>query len=299
MRSPRDASRDRPLLALVFGDREPVFNIGAAVTSRHAGTPVYFRTAFVVDGPLGAHEYTYADLTELCARFQAFLSDSGMSKEARVLIRLPDSIEFPIAFFGTMRAGRVAVPTSTSLSASELALIAKDSGAEILVTTREDWAHLAPTVSEAPALRVVLLVGGGELSITTTGLLCIDFGEALGSSDANARAINTAPEDPAYLVYTSANTNLPARTLHTHRALIERQPARKNRFDFGGHVTIQHSGCIGFTDALETKLIDPLYRGHTVVVRRHARSEMSERRSSHADSPEACMPRPFARKDGH
>jgi acetyl-CoA synthetase len=78
----------------------------------------------------------------------------------------------------------------------------------------------------------------------------------------------TQSHDPAYLVYTSGTTGYPKGVLHAHRAMVGREPAAQYWFDFAedGHDRIVHSGKFNWTYVLGSGLMDPLYRGKTVIV---------------------------------
>ena len=94
------------------------FNIGVACTDAHLGTGVADRVAMVVeDDTLGTSAITYRDLTHRTSRFAQLLRDLGIEAGDRVLVRLPNSIDYPTAFLGAMKRGAIAVPTSTLLTA--------------------------------------------------------------------------------------------------------------------------------------------------------------------------------------
>src|SRR5581483_851927 len=60
--------------------------------------------------------YTYAELAERANRFANGLADLGVDIEQRVLIYLHDSIDFPAAFLGSIKAGAVPVAVNTLLT---------------------------------------------------------------------------------------------------------------------------------------------------------------------------------------
>jgi acyl-coenzyme A synthetase/AMP-(fatty) acid ligase len=244
------------------------FNIGVACTDAHLGSAIEARTAMIVeDDTLGTTTATYRELADASLRFAQLLRDLGVGLGTRVLIRLPNSLAYPTAFFGTMKRGAIAVPTSTLLTAEEVLYLAKDSGAEVLVTDKAMWADLRAQLNGLDQLRHVFLTGPGAVQ-DAAGLNVLDLGEALAGIAQWVPAEATRAEDPAYLVYTSGTTGYPKGVLHAHRAMIGREPAAQYWFDFAanGEDRIVHSGKFNWTYVLGSGLMDPLYRGKTVIV---------------------------------
>jgi len=229
-------------------------NIGVACTDAHIGTPVEARVAMIVeDDLLGTRSITYGELAERSSRFAQLLRNSGIGRGDRVLIRLPNSIDYPTAFFGALKRGAIAVPTSTLLTAEEVRYLLQDSGATALVIDAPAWQAMGDSLRAAGDVRVILA------------------GEAL-ERDLAAITTRAAPEatranDPAYLVYTSGTTGYPKGVLHAHRSLIGRSPASEYWFDFDvkNPDRIVHSGKFNWTYVLGSALMDPLYRGKTVI----------------------------------
>ncbi|HET6307629.1 MAG TPA: AMP-binding protein, partial [Rhodopila sp.] len=69
---------------------------------------------------------TYGELAVETARFAGALQRAGVGREQRVVLLLQDTIDFPIAFWGTMRAGAVPVPVNTLLTAETVGTILAD-----------------------------------------------------------------------------------------------------------------------------------------------------------------------------
>jgi long-chain acyl-CoA synthetase len=76
---------------------------------------------------------TYAQLSNQANRFAIALQRLGMQKGDRVAIALPNIPQFPIAFYGALRAGAVVVPTNPLYTEREMQHQLSDSGARILV----------------------------------------------------------------------------------------------------------------------------------------------------------------------
>ncbi len=243
------------------------FNIGVACTDAHLGSEVEDRVAMIVeDDALGAEEATYAELARRTSQFAQVLRKHSIAPGERVLIRLPNSLDYPTAFLGAMKAGCIAVPTSTLLTAEEVIYLAKDSGAAVLTLDHATWQALAPRAAELPALRLVLLSGEGRLIEGDVPVL--KLAPALKAVTSFSAPHATRADDPAYLIYTSGTTGYPKGVLHAHRALIGREPASQYWFHFDPNQVdrILHSGKFNWTYVLGSGLMDPLYRGKTVIV---------------------------------
>ena len=251
------------------------FNIAVACLDRHLGTAVAGRTAMIVeDERRGTSQATYAELAARTSRFAQLLRQLGIGAGERVLIRLPNSLDYPTAFLGAMKGGAISVPTSTLLTPEEVLYLAQDSQARAIVIDKPAWASFGPRLAESPALRFILLAGDGPVT-PLAGLEVLDLEAALAGIPAWDAPHATRPDDPAYLVYTSGTTGYPKGVLHGHRALLGRQPASEYWFDFappgrgdGAARTgdrILHSGKFNWTYVLGSAMMDPLYRGETVI----------------------------------
>ena len=243
------------------------FNIGVACTDAHLGLPAADHIAMIVeDDKLGTSQITFAQLAARTSRFAQLLRDLGVEAGERILIRLPNCLDYPTAFLGAMKRGAISVPTSTLLTAEEVVYLAQDSGASVLVTDKEAWATLKDKLQGAGHLRHVLLTGPGE-ALEVAGLHVQDLDTALSGIQKWEPPHPSKSTDPAYLVYTSGTTGYPKGVLHAHRAMIGRTPASTYWFDFAREGDrIMHSGKFNWTYVLGSGLMDPLYLGKTVIV---------------------------------
>jgi acetyl-CoA synthetase len=235
-------------------------NIGVACTDAHLGTSAQERVAMVVeDDALGTSSITYRELAERTSRFAELLRTMGVAAGDRVLIRLPNSIDYPTAFFGTLKRGAIAVPTSTLLTAEEVRYLLEDSEAVALVIDEPALEAMGAQLRGRGLLREVIIAGA-------------PLERALAATPPAHPAERTRPDDPAYLVYTSGTTGYPKGVLHGHRSLVGRMPAAHYWFDFpldaGAPAPVDrivHSGKFNWTYVLGSALMDPLFRGQTVI----------------------------------
>src|SRR6187200_804590 len=82
---------------------------------------------------LGEDELTYGALDEASARLATLLAARGMKRGDRVGVMLPNVPQFPIAYYGVLRAGGVVVPMNVLLKRREIAFYLEDSGAKLLL----------------------------------------------------------------------------------------------------------------------------------------------------------------------
>ncbi len=99
---------------------------------------------------------TYAALETATRQFAGALHAAGISRERRIVLLLHDTIDFPIAFWGALRAGVVPVPINTLLTPETVAHILKDCRADAVVISTPLLAALGVTI-EAAGIRHVIL----------------------------------------------------------------------------------------------------------------------------------------------
>ena len=104
----------------------------------------------------------YGELDKLSRDFGAWLQAKGLGKGARVAIMLPNVLQYPVALFGTLRAGCTVVNVNPLYTARELEHQLKDSGAEAIVIL-ENFAHTLAAVLARTPLKHVVVASLGDL----------------------------------------------------------------------------------------------------------------------------------------
>ncbi len=90
-------------------------------------------------------DLTFRELEEKSRYFAAYLQSLGLEKGARVAIMMPNVLQYPVALFGTLRAGYIVVNTNPLYTADEVTHQMNDSGSAVLVVL----ANFASTVEKA------------------------------------------------------------------------------------------------------------------------------------------------------
>src|SRR5262252_3506446 len=99
---------------------------------------------------------SYAELERLSRDFGAWLQAKGLAKGSRVAIMLPNCLQYPVAMFGTLRAGCTVVNVNPLYTARELEHQLRDSGAEVIVILENFGRTLEEVRAKVPVKHVVL-----------------------------------------------------------------------------------------------------------------------------------------------
>ena len=89
---------------------------------------------------------TYRQLSDLSARAADWLHEHGVEPGDRVGIMLPNIAQFPVLYFGVLRAGGTVVPMNPLLKAREIEHYLGDSGAKLVFSTSPEAAAGAAAV---------------------------------------------------------------------------------------------------------------------------------------------------------
>ena len=197
--------------------------------------------------------WSYARIDDAVRRAASGLKARGLQPGDRVVLRLGDTPRFPLLFFATIAAGGVATPTSSQLSADEARLILEDSAARFL------------------CVDAGLEISVDALGSSTPQIIDAAAMEALFIGAERAEFAATAPDDPAFLVYTSGATGRPKGVLHAHRAAWARRMMWRDWYDLRPDDVVMHAGAFNWTYTLGAGLMDPWACGATSIVRAGAK----------------------------
>jgi long-chain acyl-CoA synthetase len=115
---------------------------------------------------------SYAELDRQSARFAAWLSgELKLGKGDRVAIMMPNLLQYPVALFGTLRAGCTVVNVNPLYTARELEHQLRDSGAKVIVVLENFAATLAGVRHETPVETVVVTAIGDLLGFPKGALM--------------------------------------------------------------------------------------------------------------------------------
>ena len=181
-----------------------IASILAESAVRHAD-----RTAVV----LGELKLTYAQLWGHCLQYAAVLREKGVGPGDKVALLLPNTPHFPLAYFGTLALGAIAVPVHALLKAEEIEYVLRDSGAKALICAAPLLGEGAKGAELAgvPVLGVMDSPGGESADATLERIDTLAL-----SATPIASMVMTEADDTAVILYTSGTTGTPKGAEITH-----------------------------------------------------------------------------------
>jgi len=105
---------------------------------------------------------TYAALARRAAAFASWLQGTGVKPGDRVAIMLPNTLQYPVALFGALKAGAIVVNVNPLYTARELAHQLKDSGAQTIVVF-ENFAKTLETALPGTQVKNIVVTALGDL----------------------------------------------------------------------------------------------------------------------------------------
>ncbi|MEQ8921855.1 MAG: class I adenylate-forming enzyme family protein [Roseovarius sp.] len=216
------------------------FNLAAHVLRHADATPD--KVALAVLGLSGAERWSYAKLKAAVLGTGTGLLQSGLQPGDRVLMRLGNTVEFPIAYLGAIAVGLVPVPTSSQLTEREVASI---------IATTAPGAILRDPAIACPDTDIPVITPDALATMRALPPAAYDMGD---------------PDRIAYIIYTSGTSGTPRAVMHAHRAIWARQMMVDGWYGLRDTDRLCHAGAFNWTYTLGTGLMDPWTAGATALI---------------------------------
>ena len=183
---------------------------------------------------------TYSEIELLSRKFASYLqNDLQLQKGDRVAIMMPNILQYPIALFGVLRAGLIAVNVNPLYTPRELEHQLKDAGCKAIVIYANSAAVLEKILASTPVKTVILTEIGDMLKFPKNYIVnfviknvkkmipafnipnAVDFKECLakGAADKFKKA-DVKLDDTAFLQYTGGTTGVAKGAILTHKNIV-------------------------------------------------------------------------------
>lgn len=183
---------------------------------------------------------SYGEIDLYSKKFASYLQNELKLKQgSRVAIMMPNILQYPIALFGILRAGMVAVNVNPLYTARELEHQMKDSGAETIVIFANSAHVLEKVISRTPIKTVITTQIGDFLKFPKNYIVnfvikkvkkmvpdyelprALDFKSCVMSGDENAfKRAEVKLSDIAFLQYTGGTTGVAKGAILTHKNMV-------------------------------------------------------------------------------
>ncbi|WP_338549034.1 class I adenylate-forming enzyme family protein [Roseovarius phycicola] len=216
------------------------FNLAAHVLGR--ADELQDKVALAVLGLTGAERWSFARLKTAVLGTATGLRQSGLVPGDRVLMRLGNSIDFPISYLGCIAADLVPVVTSSQLTERETATIIETVAPKHILRS----VGVACPTTDIPETETDALRAMRDLPPTR-----FEMGD---------------PNRPAYIIFTSGTSGTPRAVVHAHRAIWARQMMFDGWYGLTEDDRLLHAGAFNWTYTLGTGLMDPWTIGATALI---------------------------------
>jgi len=156
---------------------------------------------------------SYAELCNAVARVGPMLEALGVERENRIALIMHDSIDFPILFWGAIRAGVVPVLLNTLLTSEQYRYMLDDSRAKVAFVSASVLPTVRHAAEEVPSLRQIVVVGDGPEALPS-------FQALLAAQRELAPPARTCADEVAYWLYSSGTTGMPKGVMHVHSSPV-------------------------------------------------------------------------------
>ncbi len=187
------------------------------------------------------HQLTYRQLNDLTDRLAAALADIGVKKGDRVAIFMPNSPQFPLAFYGILKAGAVATTISPLDAPAQIEHKLAYVGAETILLMSNFYEQFKALQPKTPVKRVIVthvkdymppllktlfpLLARVKADLKVHQVRLRDGDIWLQDllrryTSAQRPQIEVGPDDIAVLQFTGGTTGVPKAAVELHRILV-------------------------------------------------------------------------------
>ncbi|ACM21775.1 acyl-CoA synthetase, AMP-forming [Geotalea daltonii FRC-32] len=163
----------------------------------------------------------YFQINNNANQFAAHLMACGVSRGDRVVIFVENGLQYLISYYGTLKAGAVAVPLSTDMHPDRLKLLLNElqPGAIVTASRHENIFFDLSSGLEGSKLKA-LLIKEPSRDFCNVTFAVTPWEDIISNVIADNPAIPVHPDELASIVYTSGSTAIPKGVMLSHRNCV-------------------------------------------------------------------------------
>lgn len=177
-------------------------------------------------------DVTYGEVDARASSFAAALRANGVDREDRVLIVMPDGLDFAASLFGILRIGGVAVMLNPGLTTEAMTATIENSEPAAAVVHSSHRTHFHESAARVSRQPAALIVADDE-----------------PLPEASVETVATRPQDPAIWLFSGGTTGLPKTVVQPHQS-------------FANTANLYGKGTLGLTERDVTIAVPKLYFGY-------------------------------------
>lgn len=189
--------------------RQETYNAVADFVDRNIAEGHGGRNAFIDP----ERSMTYAELARGTHQMANALGRLDIRRETRIGILMLDTVDWPVVFWGAIRAGVIPVAFNTLLTAPQYDYMLRDSRAEVLFVSAQVLPAVEPILNALPDLKHVV-VSGGDAGIHQS------LHALLETEHDQSETAATVADEEAFWLYSSGSTGAPKGVRHVHSSLM-------------------------------------------------------------------------------
>jgi len=163
-----------------------------------------------IEGIEGGRSLTYGALADQTDRMADLYQRHGIRREDRVAMLVLDTVEFPVIFWGSLKAGVIPIPLNTLLTTDVYESILRDCRARLLFVSAQLLPMVDPILADNPFLQTTIVVGQGGAGAS--------FAAEIAASEPRPM-VEASHDENAFWLYSSGSTGQPKGVRHIHSAL--------------------------------------------------------------------------------
>ncbi|MDY3928987.1 MAG: class I adenylate-forming enzyme family protein [Clostridia bacterium] len=170
----------------------------------------------------GRREMTWKEFNKEANRFANLLLSRGVKKGDKVAILLMNCIEWLPIYFGTLKAGALAVPLNYRYTAEEIKYCVELSEASVLIFGPEFIGRVEEICDRLSGINQMFYVGKNCPSFADS------YDKFITYCSTRTPDIKITDEDDAAIYFSSGTTGFPKAILHNHESLVHSCKVEQN-----------------------------------------------------------------------